>query len=152
MNITSLQSNFKAENNSANALFQRPCQEECTHCHKVEARQTSSKYELLQLRSWRSENSTTEWPGQRSHSGGSRDWTAPRMERHRRPHPHVQKVLVPMEMPRCEEWNTKAPPGIRLGAIKYSPDSSSSEQSERRADRRTWWILRRSLWCQQDSE
>jgi hypothetical protein len=49
----------------------------------------------------------TERPGHRAHSGGSRDRTAPRMERYLRPQHHVQKLLDPMDIPLCEERHTE---------------------------------------------
>jgi hypothetical protein len=72
------------------------------------------------LRSSGSENRTTERPRHRAHSGGSRDQTASRMEKHRRPQPHVQKLLDPTEIPRCEERHTTAPLGIRRQTIKIA--------------------------------
>jgi hypothetical protein len=62
---------------------------------------------------------------------------------HRRPQPHVQKLLGPVEIPLYEEWHARAPLGIPQQTIKDSPDNSHLEQSERRADRTTWWTLRR---------
>jgi hypothetical protein len=60
------------------------------------------------------------------------------MERHRRPQPHVQKLLGPTEIPRYEKWHTREPLGIPRQTIKYSPDSSYSEQSERFVYQNTW--------------
>jgi hypothetical protein len=96
----------------------------------------------------RPEYRTTERPGHKAHSAGIRDRSAPRMERHRRSQPHVQKLLGPLEISRCEEWHTKAPLGIRRRPIKNSSNSSPSEQSERRADRTTCWTVKRQLGCQ----
>jgi hypothetical protein len=106
-----------------------------------------------------SENGRTERPGHRVHSGGSRDWTALRMERHRRLQPHVRNLLGPMEIPRCEEWHTWTPVGIRRQTIRNSPDNSLLQQSERPADWTTWWtilgvnktlnkVLQRCYWLQ----
>jgi hypothetical protein len=85
-----------------------------------------------------SENRTTERPGHRAHSGGSRDRTASTMERRCRPDPHVWKLLGPMEIPHC---------GERM--IKNKQGNSPSEQSEQRADQTTWWTVR-SFGCQQN--
>jgi lipopolysaccharide export LptBFGC system permease protein LptF len=38
----------------------------------------------------------------RPHSGGSTDWTAQRMERHRQLQTHIQKLLSTLERPHCE--------------------------------------------------
>jgi hypothetical protein len=45
----------------------------------------------------------TERPGHGAYTGGTRDRTASRMERHHRLQPHVQKLLGPVEIPHCEE-------------------------------------------------
>jgi hypothetical protein len=76
-----------------------------------------------------SENRTTEWPGPRAHSGGSRERTVPRMEIHGRPQSHVQKLLDPTKIPLCEERHIRAPLGIRRRTIKNSSDGSPSGQS-----------------------
>jgi hypothetical protein len=92
----------------------------------------------------------TERPGHRAHSGGSGDWTAPRIERHRWPHHHVQKLLGPMEITHCEEGHIRASIGIRRRTIINSQVNSSSKQIGR-ADLTTWWTVR-SLECQQGPE
>jgi hypothetical protein len=96
------------------------------------------------LRCVLSENKTTERPGHMAHSGGSRGRTAPRKERYLREQPHVQKLLGPIKIPRCKERHIRAPLGIRRWT-----DNSLSEQNEWFADRTTWWIVRKSLVCQQ---
>jgi hypothetical protein len=78
----------------------------------------------------RSSQNRTEQSGYRAHFGGSRYRTAPRVEIHRRPQPHVQTLLSPVEIPRCEEWYSRAPLEILRRKIKNNPDSSPSEQSE----------------------
>jgi hypothetical protein len=93
---------------------------------------------------------TTEWLGRRVYFGGSRDFAAPRMERHLWLQPHAQKLLGPVGILRCEELHTRSPLGIHQRTIKKSPDSSFSEQSEKRAEWTTWWTVRRSLGYQQD--
>jgi hypothetical protein len=102
------------------------------------------------LGSSHSEKGTFERPGYKALSGGNRDRTAPRMERYRRPQPHVQKLLGPMEIPPFEERHIRAPLGIRRRMIKNCPGNSPSKQSELCVDRTTWWTARRSLGCQQD--
>jgi hypothetical protein len=46
--------------------------------------------------------------------------TTPRVEGHRRPQPHVQKLLGPMEIPCSKRWLTGTPLGIRQWSIKDS--------------------------------
>jgi hypothetical protein len=84
-----------------------------------------------------SENGTTDRWGHKVHVGGSRVQTVPEVERRRLPEPHLQMLLGRMEIAVCEEWLTRAPLGICRRPIRYSPDSFSSEQSERRAYRST---------------
>lgn len=81
------------------------------------------------LGSSRSENRTTERPGHRAHSGGSRDRIAPRIERSLTAAPRTN-LLGPMEILCCEEWHSRVPLRIRRWTIKNSPDNSPSEQSE----------------------
>jgi hypothetical protein len=57
-------------------------------------------YSRNRLRSSLFQNGTTVRQGHRTHSGGNRDRTAPRMERHRRLQTHVQKLLSPVDIPR----------------------------------------------------
>jgi hypothetical protein len=101
--------------------------------------QTSSRYELLWLQR-QPAGSRTERTGHGAQSGRSRDGTVPRMGIHCRPQPHEQRLLGPVEIPRCEERHTRAPLGIRRRTTKNSPDSSPSEHSERSVDRQgvTW--------------
>jgi hypothetical protein len=61
------------------------------------------------FRSSCSEKGTPERSGHRAHSGGSRDQTAPRMERHRRPQPRVQKLLA--------QWKSRA---VKNGILSES--------------------------------
>jgi hypothetical protein len=61
------------------------------------------------------------------------------------------KPLGSMEFPCCEEWHTEAPLENSRQTIKNSPDNSPSEQTERRADRTTWWTATSSLGCQHTS-
>jgi hypothetical protein len=107
---------------NSDELSRRLCREECTHWHRVEAWvdvkqiRTTETVAATALESSDSEN-RTEQPGHRNHSGENTDRTPPRMERNRRPQPDVQKLLCPMEIPRCEERHTKAPLGIRRRTI-----------------------------------
>jgi hypothetical protein len=107
--------------------------------------QMSSRYKLPELQpqqagSTHSENRTTEWPGHSTHSGGSWDQTAPRIERHRLLQPHIQKLLGPMEIPHCEERHSRAPLGICQWTMKNTP----LDQGERHTDQTIRWTVRSS--------
>jgi hypothetical protein len=97
-------------------------------------------------------NGTTKRPRHRAHHAGSRNRAATRMERHCRLQPHVQKLLGSVEITHCEKRHTTAQLGFRQWTISNRPNSSPSEQSKGCAERSTWWIVRRSLGCQQNPE
>jgi hypothetical protein len=105
------------KSNNADALSCRPCQEECTHCHNVEAR-TDIKQARAVAAARRTEqlNDQAQWNSLSVRNG---IW-----EHH----------------------------GNLPTDDKNSPGNSPSEQSEQRADRTTWWAIKRSLGCQQDPE
>jgi hypothetical protein len=90
MNTTSLQSTVKAE--------KRPSLPQSRGAGRCQAGTSYYNFSHIRLRSSLSENWTTEWPGHRSHSGGSRNRTAPRMQRHDHPHPR-SKVTGPNVSP-----------------------------------------------------
>jgi hypothetical protein len=73
--------------------------------------QTSSttyySYSSSRLGSSHSENITTEWPGHRAHSGGSRDRAAPKMERHHDRSPTLKSY--------CAQWK---PLAVRNGILE----------------------------------
>jgi hypothetical protein len=55
------------------------------------------------------------------------------------------KLLGSVEVTCCEKRHTIAPLGIRQWTIYNSPKSYPLEQSKGRADRTTWWTVRRAL-------
>jgi hypothetical protein len=121
------------KHNSADALSQRACQEECIHCHKVEMRAHIRQVHAIAavaVTDWDLGALKTELNDQ-DIGPGSRDRTASRVGRHHRPQPRVRKLRGPMEITRCEERQTRAPLEIRRRTIKSSPNNSLSEQSER---------------------
>lgn len=85
------------QHKNANALLRRPCQEECTHCHKIDVRAYVKRVRAngcsrTRLESSLSENRRIEQPEYEASFGGCRDLIAPRMKIHRTRQYHVQRA------------------------------------------------------------
>jgi hypothetical protein len=155
-----LQYNFTSEHhqdrnhNNTDALSRRPCQEECTLCHKDEMRANVKQVRAIAaLEIWDpvAQKGTAKWHRYRAHFTGIRYRTTTGVERHYRPKSHIQTLLGSEKISRCEKWQTRAQLGIRQRTIRSSPNSYFSEESEERADRTIWWTVR-SPGCQQNPE
>lgn len=79
----------------------------CTLCHEVQAGADVNQVRAI-VAAASPALRTTELPGRIAYSGKSRYRTAPTIERHCRLQPHIQQLLGPMEIARCEEWITRA--------------------------------------------
>jgi hypothetical protein len=143
------------KHNNAEALSRRSCQEECTHCHKVEAPADVKQVRAIATVAAAGRDPATlrtKRPRHRAHPTGSTNRAATGEERHCRPQPHVQNLLGSVEIARCEKIHFRAQLGIRQRTISNSPNSSPSVQNKRCADLTTRWMVRRSLRCQQNPE
>jgi hypothetical protein len=124
------------------ALSRRPCREDFTHCHNIEARADIKQIRSISAvaaagRDPVTENGAIKRPRHTAHSTGGRNRAATGMEKYHRPQPHVQKLLGSVEVARCEKRHTRAQLGIRQRTMYNSPNSHPSEQSKGRADRTT---------------
>jgi hypothetical protein len=140
------------KHNNADALSQWPCQEECTQCHEVEAQADIRQVQAIAV------VAAAGWDPVALRTELNNQDTGPILEEVETGQRPEWKDIADCR-PMCKSyWAQGKGLAVSNGILQQQWESaddkklssSTSEHSERRADRTTWWTVGKSLGCQQD--